>query len=114
MPERSGDAKRKIEVRDNRPLRLSRTRTALADAGKRVIVAGLEAQSNSARQTTAAANILGLRTVLILRQDRDWQWQGNPLIDRILGAEVRLVETDDPAVMDRLREALEEALVRPA
>ena len=55
------------------------------ELGTEVFIAGLEAQSNSARQTTAAANILGMKTILVLRTDRDWDWQGNPLIDRILG-----------------------------
>jgi 1-aminocyclopropane-1-carboxylate deaminase/D-cysteine desulfhydrase-like pyridoxal-dependent ACC family enzyme len=41
-------------------------------------------------------------TILVLRRDRDWQWQGNLLVDRILGAEVRFVDTDDPAEMDRV------------
>jgi 1-aminocyclopropane-1-carboxylate deaminase/D-cysteine desulfhydrase-like pyridoxal-dependent ACC family enzyme len=74
-----------------------------------VFIAGLEAQSNSARQTTAAANILGMETILVLRTDRDWQWQGNPLVDRILGADVRWLETNDAAVMDQaLRDVAEE------
>jgi D-cysteine desulfhydrase/L-cysteate sulfo-lyase len=77
--------------------------------GANVMIAGLEAQSNSARQTTAAANILGMRSILILHTDRDWDWQGNLLIDRVLGADVRFVESDDPAEMDRaLRAAAEE------
>ena len=77
----------------------------MADAvaqGADVFIAGLEAQSNSARQTTAAANILGMRTILVLRTDRDWAWQGNLLVDRILGADVRLVETEDNAEIDRV------------
>lgn len=79
------------------------------DQGADVFIAGLEAQSNSARQTTAAANILGMKTVLILRVDRDWQWQGNLLVDRILGAEVRFLESDDPGAMDdALRQTAEE------
>src|SRR3954470_5154779 len=79
------------------------------EMGTEVFIAGLEAQSNSARQTTAAANILGMRTILVLRTDRDWGWQGNPLIDRILGADVRWLEADDPAVMDQtLRDVAEE------
>jgi 1-aminocyclopropane-1-carboxylate deaminase/D-cysteine desulfhydrase-like pyridoxal-dependent ACC family enzyme len=50
---------------------------------------------------------------LILRSDRDWGWQGNLLIDRLLGAEVRFIETSDRAVasadMDRaLRETADE------
>lgn len=73
-----------------------------------VIIAGLEAQSNSARQTTAAANLLGMRSILVLRQDRDWHWQGNLLVDRILGADVRFIETDEPAVMDKALRDVEE------
>ena len=84
----------------------------MADAvavGADVFIAGLEAQSNSARQTTAAANIVGMRPILVLRKDRDWDWQGNLLVDRILGANIRFVETDDPAEMDRaLRDTAEE------
>jgi L-cysteate sulfo-lyase len=77
----------------------------MADAvaqGAEVFIAGLEAQSNSARMTTAAANLLGMRTILVLRRDRDYEWQGNLLVDRVLGAEVRFVDTDDPAEMDRV------------
>jgi 1-aminocyclopropane-1-carboxylate deaminase/D-cysteine desulfhydrase-like pyridoxal-dependent ACC family enzyme len=69
--------------------------------GADVFIAGLEAQSNSARQTTAAANILGMRTILVLHEDREWDWQGNLLVDRILGADVRFLESDDPAEMDQ-------------
>jgi len=74
--------------------------------GANVFIAGLEAQSNSARQTTAAANILGMKVILVLRKDREWDWQGNLLVDKILGADVRFVETSDSAAMDAaLREA---------
>jgi D-cysteine desulfhydrase/L-cysteate sulfo-lyase len=78
--------------------------------GTDVFIAGLEAQSNSARQTTAAANILGMKTILVLHTDRgDWGWQGNPLVDRILGADVRWLEDGDPAVLDQtLRDVAEE------
>ncbi len=83
----------------------------MADAvaqGADVFIAGLEAQSNSARQTTAAANILGMKPILVLRKDREWDWQGNLLVDRILGAEIRFVETDDPAELDRALHATAE------
>ncbi len=74
-----------------------------------VFIAGLEAQSNSARQIAAAANIVGMQTILVLRTERDWQWQGNLLVDRILGADVRLVETHSREEMDRmLHETAEE------
>jgi D-cysteine desulfhydrase/L-cysteate sulfo-lyase len=67
-----------------------------------VFIAGLEAQSNSARQTTAVANRLGMQTILVLRTDREWQWQGNLLVDRLLGADVRFAHGDDPAEIDRV------------
>lgn len=79
------------------------------DLGADVFIAGLEAQSNSARQTTAAANVLGMKPVLLLRTDRDWGWQGNLLVDLILGAEIHFLETDSPDEMDRkLRKLAEE------
>lgn len=74
-----------------------------------VVIAGLESQSNSARQVAAAANILNLKPILVLRKDRDWNWQGNLLIDRILGADVRFMAWGDRAGMDRaLSEVAEE------
>src|SRR5918996_4238825 len=63
------------------------------EMGTEVFIAGLEAQSNSARQTTADANILGMKMILVLRSDRDWHWRGNLLVDRVLGADVRFVES---------------------
>ncbi len=81
--------------------------------GADVFVAGLEAQSNSARMSTAAANLLGMRTILVLRAEPDLSWQGNLLIDRLLGAEIRFITTSDRATasaeMDRvLRETADE------
>ncbi len=78
------------------------------DLGVDVFIAGLEAQSNSARQTTAAANVLGMKPVLVLRIDRDWGWQGNLLVDLVLGAEIRFLESNDPAEMDRTLRAVAE------
>jgi len=89
----------------NLEFRMAEARNLGAD----VFIAGLEAQSNSARQTTAAANVLGMKPVLLLRADRDWDWQGNLLVDLILGAEIHFLETEDPAEMDRkLRDLAEE------
>ncbi|MBV9358647.1 MAG: pyridoxal-phosphate dependent enzyme [Chloroflexi bacterium] len=78
-----------------------------------VFIAGLEAQSNSARMATAAAVRLGMRSILVLRADPDLDWQGNLLVDRLLGAEVRFVEIEERATaspaMDRvLRETADE------
>jgi len=52
-------------------------------------------QSNHVRLTTAAANRLGLRTILVLRGEEPPRPSGNLLIDRILGAaEIHFVGAD--------------------
>ncbi len=70
-------------------------------SGADCLVFGVEATSNSARQTTAAANVLGLPLVLVLRGRPDAEPQGNLLCDLILGAEVRLVELPTYHDLDR-------------
>jgi D-cysteine desulfhydrase/L-cysteate sulfo-lyase len=76
----------------------------MADAveqGCDVFIAGLEVHSNSARQVTAAANLLGMSPILVLRTDGPVEWQGNVLVDRVLGADIRFVQTAEKAVMDQ-------------
>jgi L-cysteate sulfo-lyase len=51
-------------------------------------------QSNHARMTVAAANKLGIKTILVLRGEEPKEVQGNLLLDRILGAEIRVVKGD--------------------
>src|SRR5947209_12392180 len=67
----------------------------VADAlrqGATTLVTVGAAQSNHARITAAAANAAGLRAVLVLRTKASRPaLQGNLLLDRLLGAEVRLV-----------------------
>jgi 1-aminocyclopropane-1-carboxylate deaminase/D-cysteine desulfhydrase-like pyridoxal-dependent ACC family enzyme len=57
-------------------------------AGADTVVFYVDILSNSARQTTAAANRLGLETVLVLRGRRPEQVTGNLLVDDLLGAEI--------------------------
>lgn len=61
-------------------------------SGADILVFGVEATSNSARQTTAVANMLGLPLVLVLRGKPESEPQGNLLCDLVLGAEVRLLD----------------------
>ena len=68
----------------NLEFRLART---LAEDPDTVIV-GLDLQSNSARQTVAACNKLGLKTILVLEGRKPNVIQGNLLMDYLLGAEV--------------------------
>jgi L-cysteate sulfo-lyase len=61
---------------------------ALSQGADTVITLG-GAQSNWARQTAAAAAMFGLRCVLLLRGMSPPHWNGNLLLDDLLGAEVR-------------------------
>ena len=70
-----------------------------------LITAGA-AQSNHARQTAAAAAKFGLERVLVLRGEEPPQMQGNLLLDRLLGAEVRPVESGSRTLKDAINEAI--------
>lgn len=72
-------------------------------AGADTVVFCVDILSNSARQTTAAANRLGLETVLVLRGRPPARETGNLLVDRLLGAEVRFA--DDAAGQRREADA---------
>ena len=67
----------------------------LGDAKRRncdVTVLLASAQSNYCRQLAAAASKLGMETVLLLGGSSDEEVQGNLLLDKLLGAEIRYVE----------------------
>ena len=85
----------------------------LADAkakGADVVFTTGGAQSNHAMLTAACCGKLGMKTVLFLKERGVTEEKGNLLLDRLLGAEVRFVDTDDYesvyAEMDRLAEEL--------
>jgi D-cysteine desulfhydrase/L-cysteate sulfo-lyase len=84
--------------------RLAEALAADADA----IVAVLDLQSNSACQTAAAANRHGLETHLVLHGPAR-EWQGNLLVDALLGADIQIAPSAAEAerlaadVADRLR-----------
>lgn len=81
-----GNKLRKLE------LLIGAARAAGADT---VITLGA-AQSNHAAQTAAAAMIHGMQPVLLLRGSASSKVQGNLLLDRLYGADVRLL-ADPPA-----------------
>ena len=61
---------------------------ALSQGADTVLTAG-GPQSNHVRQTAAAAAMFGLRSVLVLGGSDPGGWNGNLLLDDLLGAEVR-------------------------
>lgn len=81
----------------------------LADAkaqGAEIVFTTGGAQSNHAMLTAAAAGKLGMKAVLVLKKRGVTDCVGNQLLERLMGTEVRFVDTDDYAdiyaEMDRI------------
>jgi len=83
----------------------------IADALKRkadVLITTGPIQSNHARATAAAARKLGLRAVLVLTGKKPKGCDGNLLLDHLLGAEVRYIETGKPNINLVMKEIADE------
>ena len=65
------------------------------ESGCDVLLHGAAAQSNQSRVTAAVAAKLGLKAVVIGRQDAHSQPQGNLLLSHLFGAEVHLASAKD-------------------
>lgn len=76
--------------------------------GADVVVAGLDVQSNSARQLAAAANRLGMKTHLLLRGEQPSVVQGNLLVDQILGATITFAPVSQEDMDTLLQETARE------
>lgn len=63
-------------------------------------------QSNHARATVSAGIKLGLKSVLVLRSDEKPEVEGNYLIDKIMGADVRIISSED--YRERRQEIMED------
>ena len=85
----------------------------LADAkarGAEIVFTTGGAQSNHAMLTAAAANRVGLHPILVLKKRGVTACVGNQLLEKLMGTDVRFVDTDDYAdiyaEMDRIGQAL--------
>ena len=77
------------------------------------VIAGAYTQSNWCRQITAASVKLGLKVRLVLVHGvKGPVNQGNLLLDRLMGADVKIVELDDMHELEPLLEAEAEVLRR--
>lgn len=74
---------------------------ALSKKADVVITVG-SVQSNHARATAAAARKLGLKVILVLSGEKPRGYDGNLLVNRLLGAEIRFLE-GKPSKLDRMR-----------
>lgn len=80
-----------------------------------VLIMALEITSNSARQTVAAANKLGMRTVLVLKGKQPRTIQGNLLLNYLLGAEVHYAadEKEQGRIVQEAKERIRDEGLRP-
>ncbi|MDI6771219.1 MAG: D-cysteine desulfhydrase family protein [bacterium] len=69
------------------------------DRGCDVVITVGAVQSNHARAIAAAARRLGLDAIVVLSGEEPPERQGNLLLDMILGADVRIINTDDNYVL---------------
>ncbi|NLW41622.1 MAG: pyridoxal-phosphate dependent enzyme, partial [Tissierellia bacterium] len=76
------------------------------DLGAKTLITCGGIQSNHARATAAAAKKLGLNCILVLRSDEEYKPDGNYFLDILLGAEIRLVSSED--FSDNLANILED------
>ncbi|MGE3796691.1 MAG: D-cysteine desulfhydrase family protein [Thermomicrobiales bacterium] len=87
---------------------------ALAQRATVVVTEG-NTQSNHARMTAAAAVLAGLRAELVLDPRAGLDMQGNLLLDRMMGAEIHILEPGDArhAAMLRIADELRKSGERP-
>jgi|Deesub1362B_J571_1020462.scaffolds.fasta_scaffold04838_4 D-cysteine desulfhydrase len=83
----------------------------MADAlekGADVIVAPGSLQSNHARTVAIVARKLGVKAVLVLRGEKPQSYDGNLLIDKLFGAEIRFVQAKQHEMKSILKDIMEE------
>jgi D-cysteine desulfhydrase len=78
---------------------------ALAQRADTLITCGTQ-QSNGCRTLAAVAARLGLRAILVLKGAPPAEYDGNLLLDRLLGAEVRYCSEDEWAKVDQVMQEM--------
>lgn len=77
------------EISGNKIRKLEFALKQAVDSGATTIITTGGIQSNHCRATTAAATLLGLKIVLLLRINEDPKIEGNFFLDKLFGAEIR-------------------------
>lgn len=83
------------EISGNKIRKLEYALKQAIDSGATTIITTGGIQSNHCRATTAAATILGLKVVLLLRVGEDPKIEGNYFLDKLFGAEIRFCTPDE-------------------
>lgn len=80
----------------NKPRQLEFLMAAALEDGAQAVVTTAAVQSNFCRACAAAGAKLGVKVGLLLRGSGQEDLQGNYLLDKVLGAELRFIPTQDP------------------
>jgi 1-aminocyclopropane-1-carboxylate deaminase/D-cysteine desulfhydrase-like pyridoxal-dependent ACC family enzyme len=80
----------------NKPRQLEFVMAEALAAGASAVLTTAAVQSNFCRAMSAACACLGLKPALLLRGTGAEPLQGNYLLDRLFGAEIRFIDTTDP------------------
>jgi 1-aminocyclopropane-1-carboxylate deaminase/D-cysteine desulfhydrase-like pyridoxal-dependent ACC family enzyme len=80
----------------NKPRQLEFLLAAALAEGAQAVVTTAAVQSNFCRACAAAGAKLGLKVGLLLRGSAQDEVQGNHLLDKLFGAEIRYIATQDP------------------
>ncbi len=91
-----------LDVGGNKARKLEYLCGAARAAGCDVLVTGGATQSNHCRMTAAAAPVAGMQAVLVLGGERPEWAEGNVLLDRLFGAELRFQGRVGPAQLEAL------------
>ncbi len=83
------------EISGNKIRKLEYAMKQAIDSGSTTIITTGGIQSNHCRATTAAATILGLKVVLLLRVGEEPKIEGNYFLDKLFGAEIRFCTPDE-------------------
>ena len=94
----------------NKPRQLEAILARARAEGADTLITSASAQSNFCQCTAAAAAHLGWRCILLLRRGERPVVQGNLLLDRLYGAEIGFLDSDDPYDPDTTDRLAETAL----
>ncbi len=83
------------EISGNKIRKLEFALKDAIDKGSTLVITTGGIQSNHCRATTAAATNLGLKVVLLLRVSEEPKNEGNFLLDKLFGAEIRFCTPDE-------------------
>ena len=100
------------EVSGNKVRKLEYSIKEAIDQGCDTLITCGGIQSNHARSTAAAAIKVGLSSVLVLRSNEEPEIDGNYFIDRILGADIKFITSDEYSnrrelIMENIKKELE-------